>query len=79
MNTQGPWHAGTSKTKPKASPAIPPPHPSPLLKVGWTYDATQTFENVAECYCQKLSITQMYAETFFFQTKAELSVLATDR
>jgi hypothetical protein len=47
--------------------------------VGWTYDATQTFENVAECYCQKLSITQMYAETFFFQTKAELSVLATDR
>jgi hypothetical protein len=43
------------------------------------YAPTKTFENVEECYCQKLSITQMYDETFFFQTKAELSVLAMDR
>ena len=70
---------GHIENKTKSLTRHTPPHPSPLLKVGWTYDATQTFENVAECYCQKLSITQMYAETFFFQTKAELSVLATDR
>ena len=58
----------------------PPPPVTPFPnKVYPHYDPTQTKEGVDGCYCQKLSIKDMYDETFFFQTKAELSALAKDR
>ena len=47
--------------------------------VAWKYDPTRTFENLEECYCQKIDPKAIFLETFGWKSSEELGALKSDK